>query len=129
MGGGEADSREGSRGPVPNKPLTKLEPFGATFRSAEMSHPNLWAPLHTKGLPNRTLLFLNLPFLAFLEFIAFFSCKIFLAFLIVFRSFPKDLRVSPGKANPCFFGRFPCFFLLPKKQGKEDQGIILNYFR
>ena len=62
----------------------------------------------------------DLPFLAFLEFLAFFSYKEFLAFLSVFPFFPKDFTGSLGKKNPCFFGGFPC--LLPKKQGKEDQG-------
>ena len=63
----------------------------------------------------------DLPFLAFFEFLAFFSYKEFLACLSVFPFFPKDFRGSLGKKNPCFFGGFDCF--LPKKQGKEDQGI------
>ena len=62
----------------------------------------------------------NLLFLAFLDFLAFFFCKEFLAFLIVFPLFPKNFRGSEERKNPCFFGGFPCLFL--KKQGKEDQG-------
>ena len=62
----------------------------------------------------------DLPFpLAFLEFLAFFLSKDFLAFFSVFPFFPQGglLRIR----NPCFFGGFPCRF--PEKQGKEDQGV------
>ena len=62
----------------------------------------------------------DLPFLAFLEFLAFFLSKEFLAFFSVFPFFPRDFRGSLGIKNPCFLGGFPCRF--PKKQGKEDQG-------
>ena len=40
----------------------------------------------------------------------------------VFPFFPKDFRGSLGIKNPCFFGGFPC--RVPKKQGKEDQGLF-----
>ena len=36
---------------------------------------------------------------------------------------PMDFVGSHGKQNPCFFGRFPCFFTAKKKQGKEDQSL------
>ena len=61
-----------------------------------------------------------LPFLVLLEFLDFFPCEEFLAFLSVFPFFCRDFRGSVGIKNPCFFGGFPCLF--PKKQGKEGQG-------
>ena len=63
----------------------------------------------------------DLPFLVFLEFLAFFLSKEFLAFFSVFPFFPRDFGGSLGIKNPCFFGGLPCRF--PKKQGKEDQGL------
>ena len=64
----------------------------------------------------------DLPFLAFLEFLAFFlpKPKEFLAFFCVFPFFPRILGVRQGQKNPCCFGGSPCRF--QKKQGKEDQG-------
>ena len=63
----------------------------------------------------------NLPFLALLEFLAFFFSKEFLAFFSVFPFFPRDFRGRLRIKNPCFLGGFPCRF--PKKQGREDQGM------
>ena len=57
----------------------------------------------------------DLLFLAFLEFLAFFSCKEFLAFSGVFPFFPKDFGGSPAKKNPWFFGGFPCTIETGKK--------------
>ena len=66
----------------------------------------------------------DLPFLAFLHFLAFFVAPNFLAFLSVFRFFPRDFRGSAERKILAFFGGFPCFF--QKKQGKEDQGRLEN---
>ena len=68
-----------------------------------------------------------LPFLAFLEFLAFFPCEEFLVFLSVFPFFSRDLGGSVGIKNPCFLGGFPCLF--PKKQGKEGQGVREPFVR
>ena len=62
----------------------------------------------------------DLPFLAFLDFLAFFKTRNFLAFSSVLPFFPRDFRVQHREKNPCFFGWFSLRF--PKKQGKEDQG-------
>ena len=44
----------------------------------------------------------------------------------VFPFFPKDFRGSPGKKNPCFFARFPCFFSLSEKARKGRSGALLG---
>ena len=64
----------------------------------------------------------NLLFLAFLDFLAFFLSKVFLAFWGVFPFFPKDFRGSATIKNPCFFGGFPCRF--PKKARKRRSGKV-----
>ena len=63
----------------------------------------------------------DLPFLAFLDFLAFFVARNFPCLILsVFPFFPRDFRGSEERNNPCFFGWFSLLF--PKKQGKEDQG-------
>ena len=61
--------------------------------------------------------------LSFLDFLAFFLSKEFLAFLRVFPFFPKDFRGKVTIKNPCFFGGFPCRFP-KKKQATEDSGYL-----
>ena len=65
-------------------------------------------------------IFPDLPFPAFLDFLAFFVARNFLAFLSVFPFFPRDFRGSEEREILAFLGGFPCFF--QKKQGREDQG-------
>ena len=61
--------------------------------------------------------FPNLLFLAFLVFLAFFLFKEFLAILSVFRFFPKDLRGSACRRNPCLLVVFLAVF----QKGKEKK--------
>ena len=66
----------------------------------------------------------HLLFLAFLDFLAFCSCKEILAFLSVFPPFSKDSRGSEETENPCFFGGFPCL----SRKSKEKK-IRVGLFR
>ena len=87
--------------------------FGCDFARALLFQIAVSFKLKSQPFP-------DLPFLAFLDFLAFFVARNFLAFLSVFPFFPRDCRGSAQRKNPCFFGW--CSLLFPKKQGKEDQG-------
>ena len=67
--------------------------------------------------------FPDLPFLAFLDFLAVFVARNFLAFLSVFPFFPRDFRGSEERKNPCFFG--VVFLAFPKKARKRKSGAVL----
>ena len=71
------------------------------------------------GLPQRLLLALNypdLPFLAFLDFLACFVARNFLVFLGVFPFFLRDFRDSEERKILVFLGGFPCFFQKSKER-------------
>ena len=68
----------------------------ALYRNIGRNAPWMWRPsAGHRCLPVNTLIFLSL----FLEFLAFCSCKEFLAVLSVFHFFPKDFRGLHGKKN------------------------------
>ena len=65
-----------------------------------------------------------LPFLVFLEFLAFSPCEEFLVFLSVFPFFSRDFRGSVGIKNPCFFGGFSLSFSQKTRKGRT--GMVLS---
>ena len=61
----------------------------------------------------------DLPFLAFLEFLVFFFCKEFLAFLSVFPFFPSDFRGLESKKNSLLFWWFSLPFSKKARKGRS----------
>ena len=60
----------------------------------------------------------DLPFLALLEFLAFFLSNPF---------FPRDFRGRLRINNPCFFGGFPCRFQKKARKGRSGSFSSLGF--
>ena len=71
--------------------------------------------LHFLDRELKVMLNPDLPFLAFLDFLAFFVARNFLAFLSVFPFFPRDFRGSAQRKILAFWVVFLAFF----QQSKE----------
>ena len=86
--------------------------FGLIFRSG--SEGSSWSPATRSQVPllrdaplwvyeTARVQSPDLPFLASLDFLAFFVARNFLVFWGVFPFFPRDFRGSAQRKNPCFF--------------------------